>query len=99
MSLYYACWLDNMDGCASVVKFPSPPGFLDDEVFGLVPVEVKDAGDDGSTITIHQKHSDLKKIVVEKNDFKVAVGAVKLIKRLLKYTRAVCSYVSSNRTT
>lgn len=42
MSLYYACWLDNMDGRATVVKFPSPPGFLDDEVFGLVPVEVKD---------------------------------------------------------
>lgn len=31
-----------MDGRASVVKFPSPPCFLDDEVFGLVPVEVKD---------------------------------------------------------
>lgn len=34
--------LHNMDECASVVEFPYPPSFSDDEVLGLVLVQAKD---------------------------------------------------------
>lgn len=34
--------LHNLDECASVVEFPYPPSFSDDEVLGLVLVQAKD---------------------------------------------------------
>lgn len=34
--------LHNMDECVSVVEFPYPPSFSDDEVLGLVLVQAKD---------------------------------------------------------